>query len=107
MLPGAQVTVPRRRLRIEALQGLETEVARQDVDLTARDAASVALRLRRLYDARSRGWTSGNTHLHLRGLSRDEAIRYLQTVSRADGLDLVFLSYLRSPATSRRRWTCR
>ncbi len=95
MRPNAQVTVPRRRLRIEAFHGLETELMRQELDLSRRVSANVTIRLRRFYETRRRGWRSGNTHLHLRGMARLEAERYLQTVNRADDLDLLFVSHLR------------
>lgn len=94
MPPDAKVVVPRRRLRVEAFHGLETEAATQIVDVTGQKSATVSLRLNRFYDARNLGWRSGNTHLHLRGFSREQAAHYLQTVSRADDLDLVFVSYL-------------
>ena len=40
------------------------------------------------------GRFGGNTHLHLSGLTREQADEYLRTLPRADGLDLVFVSYL-------------
>ena len=39
-------------------------------------------------------WFSGNTHLHLSGLTREQADEYLRTLPRADRLDLLFVSYL-------------
>ncbi|HIF20507.1 MAG TPA: hypothetical protein EYQ27_01060, partial [Gemmatimonadetes bacterium] len=41
------------------------------------------------------GWRSGNTHLHIMKLTRAQSDRYLQTVPRCDGLELVFVSNLR------------
>ena len=38
---------------------------------------------------------SKTRHLHLMKMTHAEAVRYLRTVPRADGLDLVFVSHLR------------
>jgi hypothetical protein len=88
------VRVPRRRLRVEALHGLETELASQEIDVTGQATSSVTLRMARFHDARGRGWMSGNTHVHLRRLTREAAANYLQTVTRTDDLDLMFVSHL-------------
>src|SRR5262249_46080670 len=37
---------------------------------------------------------AGNTHLHLRGLSKADADEYLRQIPAADGLKVMFLSYL-------------
>jgi hypothetical protein len=89
------VVVPQVRVRIEAVHGIETELARRDVDLSGKPELAVDLALRRFYDPRQENLRSGNTHLHLMKLTYLEAIRYLQRVPRSDGLDLVFLSHLR------------
>src|SRR5262249_42958961 len=44
--------------------------------------------------ARRSGRLAGNTHLHLMKLSKEQADRYLKEVPLADGLDIVFISYL-------------
>jgi hypothetical protein len=96
VVPGrVTVSVPRRRLRVEAIQGLETERAVSEVDATGQSTAAVELPMRKFYEARFREWYAGNTHLHLMQMSRADAERYLQVVPRADGLDLVFLSSIR------------
>ncbi len=89
------VRVPRARLRVEGLQGLETERAQSELDLTSQATATVELPMRKFYETRFREWYAGNTHLHLMKMSRADADRYLQVVPRADNLDLVFLSHLR------------
>lgn len=98
--------LPRRKLRFEAVHGLETERAVVDVDLAAvaaqpNPATNVTLRLRRFDDAARRGLRAGNTHLHLKQLSIAEMDRYLRLVPKTDGLDLVFVSYLLRPAEDR------
>lgn len=93
--PGPVVELPRTRVRIEALHGLDTERTEVELDLSGRARFEQTLLLRRFYDAAGRNRYAGNTHLHLRGMRRGEAERYLREVSEADGLDLVFVSYLR------------
>jgi len=95
LLGSATVAVPQEQLTIEAISGLETEPARETIDLADRAVAEVTLPLVRFHDAAADGWRNGNTHLHLMNLTREEADRYLQSISRADGLELVFVSYLR------------
>ena len=91
----ATVTVPQTKLKLEALHGLDTETLEHDVDLTGLEKADVKLPLQRFYSAAAKGLRSGNTHLHLMGLTHAEADRYLQVVPMADGLDLLYVSYLR------------
>ena len=94
VLETATVAVPRKPLVIEALAGLETELTSRAVDLTCKDTAELTLPLVRFHDAKKAGFTGGNTHLHLRSMTRPEADEYLQTIARADETDLVFVSYL-------------
>lgn len=95
LLESATVSVPRKQLTIEAIAGLETELTRKTVDLSGQTASEVTLLLVRFYDAASGDWHNGNTHLHLMSISREQADQYLRHVSRADELQLVFVSYLR------------
>ena len=95
MPPSAELAVPRTRLRIEALHGLETEKTTTSLDLSGKDRAEIRLPLRRIYDPRARGLKSGNTHLHLTRITFRDAERYLREVPLGDGLDLLFVSYLR------------
>lgn len=94
LVEPAEVAVPRGRLRLEAFAGLETELSAVEIDLSARPDATVTVPLRRISSPASRGWHSGNTHLHLRGLTRAQADEYLQTIPAGDGVELVFVSYL-------------
>src|SRR5262245_20219471 len=88
------VPVPQARLTIEAFAGLHTELTRTTVDLSGKSKAQVDLPLKSFFQAAGTGWFSGNTHLHLSGLTREQADEYLRTLPRADNLDLVFVSYL-------------
>src|SRR5437867_9012834 len=91
---SAAVVVPAAKLTVLALHGLEWEAARAEVDLTGKTASEVRVPLKRFHDPSKGGYRSANTHLHLTTLPRDEAERYLREIPRADGLDIVFLSYL-------------
>jgi hypothetical protein len=95
VLGSAAATVPQDKLTVEAFSGLETELAAQTIDLTGKATAQLTMPLTRFYDAAGHGWRNGNTHLHLRSLTRPQADRYLRSIARADGLELVFVSYLR------------
>ncbi len=95
MRSTATMDVPRAKLRIEALRGLETARAQVEVDLTDKSQAEIKLTITRFHDAQARGWRNGNTHLHLMNLTYAEAERYLREVPASDGLDLVYLSHLR------------
>ena len=88
------ITVPAAPLTIKAVAGLETELATVHSDLTGKSWALVRVPLVRFAHARRDGYVAGNTHLHLMKLSKPQADRYLREVPLADGLDIVFLSYL-------------
>ena len=77
VLGSATVTVPQDELTVEAFSGLETELAEQSIDLTGKATARLTMPLARFYHAADRGWRNGNTHLHLRSLTRPEADHYL------------------------------
>lgn len=86
--------LPRDVVEVAAFSGLETEMVSQTVDLQDGASAEVTLNLHRFYDARELGLQNANTHVHVRKLSRPETDRYLIETATADGLDLVFVSYL-------------
>ena len=90
----SEITVPAAALEIKALSGLETDLTRHRVDLTGMKRATLRVPLVRFYRSRHAGYVAGNTHLHLMKLSKPQADRYLQEVPLADGLEVVFLSYL-------------
>ncbi len=106
-LPHASYKVPRGRIRIEACHGIETEMFQTELDFSNGQPQSIKLPLRRFYDPSTHHLRAGNTHLHLirdahnkMGVqleSLSEADRYLQVVSKSDGLDIVYVSYLTRP----------
>lgn len=91
---GTVISVPRTVLTIEAFSGLDTELTRELVDLSAKPTHRIELMLKPFFNAAQRGWFGGNTHLHLNNLTRAQADEYLRVIPRADGLDLLFVSYL-------------
>src|SRR5262249_16868246 len=66
---GAETTLPRGKLRLEAVPGLETGLARQELDLTGVPPQEIAVKLDFLFRPDKEGLAAGNTHLHLRGLT--------------------------------------
>jgi hypothetical protein len=95
LLEAATVILPREELRVESIAGLEYERASAALDLRGKETAELTLALKRFVEPALQGWRSGNTHLHLRGLSRTQADEYLRAVSRADDLEILFVSHLK------------
>jgi hypothetical protein len=91
---GKETTLPRAALRLEAVSGLDTALLRQDVDLTKGGVTEITARLKTLIRPQERNWVAGNTHLHLRNFTLAEADTYLRQIPPADGLKVLFLSYL-------------
>ena len=76
---------------VEAFNGLEWAVASAEL---APSRSSLIIPLKRIYNRAEAGYVSGNVHLHLQRMSPAAAERYATAVARADGCDVVFLSYL-------------
>lgn len=91
---GAVVALPREAVRVEAVAGLETALVRQEIDLGKQAPAEVTLKLPYLFRPEKHGLSAGNTHLHLRKMALEEADDYLRRVPVADGLKVLFISYL-------------
>lgn len=88
------IELPRAALTVTAFSGLDTGYATRPLDLRDADSAEATLELRRFHDAHAAGLWNANTHVHLQKLTRIESDDYLVDVGTADGLDLVFVSYL-------------
>lgn len=97
----AVLDLPREEVVVEAFSGLGTTLARIRADLREADRHRLVLPLRRLFDPAGQGWVAGNTHLHLQKLSRSESDRYLREIPFADGLEVVFVSYLERAVVDR------
>src|SRR4051794_37985192 len=61
---GAQTTLPRAKLRVEAFSGLETALASQDVDLTDKAPREIVVKLSLLFRPENEKLVAANTHLH-------------------------------------------
>jgi Tol biopolymer transport system component/cyclophilin family peptidyl-prolyl cis-trans isomerase len=59
-----EIEVPAGSTSIEAMHGFEYLPTSVSVDVAAGDVVEVELRLRRIDDPRSRGWYSGDMHVH-------------------------------------------
>ena len=108
VLPKATaVKLPPKPLTITAIAGLETEQASVKIDLSSQPTDGVTLRLTRFLNAAAKGLRSGNTHVHLQKISRAQSDQYLKQVPQADGLDLLFVSYLERAGADREYTTNR
>ena len=95
LAPGAiTVSVPREPLVLEAFQGINTRLARTEIDLSNRSDAELTIQLKLLSDSFETTWQTGNCHLHLQKMSAEEAERYACETAAADGYDRVYFSYL-------------
>jgi hypothetical protein len=91
---GAELALPRNKLRLEALSGLETARGQLDVDLRKNHVEDVTIKLSAVFRPEEHGLVAGNTHLHLMKLTKEEAEEYLRKVPLADQLRVLFISYL-------------
>jgi hypothetical protein len=89
-----ETTLPRAKLQLEAVSGLESALVQQELDLRGKAPEEVVIKLPFLFNASQAGLAAGNTHLHLRGFSLDLSSEYLRKIPAADGLRLMFISYL-------------
>lgn len=90
----SSVLVPADRIQLSAFSGLESEMATRKLDLAGRKKAAVTVKIRSFYNAHQACYRNANTHVHLRKITKPESNRYLLESARADGLDMVFVSYL-------------
>jgi hypothetical protein len=91
---GAALEVPRQKLTLEAIHGLESARATLEVDMTKSAPAELTVKLPMLFRPAEQDLAAGNTHLHLRDMTRSEADDYLRQIPAADGLRVLFISYL-------------
>jgi hypothetical protein len=91
---GAQLTLPRARIRLEALSGLETARASMEFDLSKGPHERIVIKLDAIFQPEKDNLASGNTHLHLMKLTKDQADEYLRQIPAADNIRVMFISYL-------------
>lgn len=93
---GLRTTLPTGTVRLEAMSGLESGrvVEEQAITSASKGSRTLTLRLPMLFRPEQAGWIAGNTHLHLRNMTLDEANDYLNVIPPADRLRVLFISYL-------------
>jgi hypothetical protein len=91
---GGEMTLPRGKLRIEAVSGLETVLAVEEIDLTKKLPEVVVVKLKPVFRPEQSDLVAGNTHLHLINLTAADAEEYLKQIPVADRLKVLFISYL-------------
>jgi hypothetical protein len=91
---GAETTLPRGKVRIEAVSGLETALAVEELDLSKNVPEVVTVKLKTLFRPEESDLVAGNTHLHLMNLTAEESDEYLKQIPAADRLKVLFISYL-------------
>src|SRR5262245_25636550 len=91
---GGEKTLPRAKVRVEAVSGLETARAVAEFDLGANPPAEVVVKLRPIFRPERLGLVAGNTHLHLMNLTAADSDEYLKQIPAADRLKVLFVSYL-------------
>jgi hypothetical protein len=91
---GAETTLPRGQIRIEAVSGLESAPGRVEIDLSKNAPKEIVVKLPFLFRPEKENLAAGNTHPHLRGSRLKDADDYLRTIPAADGLKVLFISYL-------------
>jgi hypothetical protein len=91
---GGETMLPAGRLRIEALSGLETALAQQEIEVGPNSPKEVTIRLGSVFRPEDSNLVAGNTHLHLKNFSLEKADAYLRQIPAADGLRVLFISYL-------------
>ncbi|HKB04340.1 MAG TPA: hypothetical protein VKD90_19100, partial [Gemmataceae bacterium] len=62
---GGETTLPRGKVRIEAVSGLETALTVEEIDLSTKLPKEVVLKLRPVFRPEQSDLVAGNTHLHL------------------------------------------
>ncbi len=89
---GASLMLLRQELRVEALSGLETELAQQSID--PKTTKKIQIKVKAIFRPEKHSLVAGNTHLHLRNMTLSKADQYLKTIPTADRLKVLFISYL-------------
>lgn len=89
------IELPCRAVTLEAMAGLQTTLAKLELDLNDGQSRKATIPLKRFGPGRESTWRSANTHLHLMKITRDESDRYLRDFPAADDLDVLFISHLK------------
>tara|TARA_Y100001934_G_scaffold283539_1_gene404166 strand:- start:9192 stop:10787 length:1596 start_codon:yes stop_codon:yes gene_type:complete len=87
-----EISVPSGKLEYEAFADINSNLAKGTIDTAKQNRLKIDLK--NLFNPEDSWMVPGNTHLHLRKMTRQQVVRYLTEIPRADGLKVVFVSYL-------------
>src|SRR5262249_55233630 len=73
------------------------------IDLSEKAPAEIVVKLPFLFRPEKEKLVAGNTHLHLRSLTKEDADEYLKQIPLADRLGVMFISYLERKASVDRK----
>jgi hypothetical protein len=93
-IAGGSAKLPRQKVRIDAVSGLETVRLIEELDLSKSPPEQITLKLKPAFRTEVSGLVAGNTHLHLMNIPAEDADEYLKQVPTADRLKILFISYL-------------
>jgi hypothetical protein len=91
---GGSTKLPRQKVRIEAVSGLETVRLNEEFDLSKSVPEKITLKVKAAFRPEASGLVAGNTHLHLMNILAEDAEEYLRQVPAADRLRILFISFL-------------
>lgn len=91
---GASIELPKQSLRIQAISGIETTQSEKQIDLTKSAPTQIKIPLKSIFRPEDHRFVAGNTHLHLRNMTKAQADVYLRAIPPADRLKVLFISYL-------------
>ncbi|MGB0579735.1 MAG: CehA/McbA family metallohydrolase [Limisphaerales bacterium] len=94
-----ELVLPLGLLEYEAFADINSELLRGEIDSSKQNQLRLAPT--NLFDPADTSQVAGNTHVHLRKMTRPEVNRYLTEIPRADGLKVVFVSYLERALASK------
>lgn len=92
LVGNSEISVPPGKLEYEAFSDITSNLATGRIDSSEQHQLSI--QLQDLFRPEDVWMVPGNTHLHLRKMTREQVARYLTEIPRADGLKIVFVSYL-------------
>ncbi len=86
-----EVLLPSGTTMVSLERGCEHEIVRKMVDLSPGETVEITLSSGRLVDLRSRGWISGDTHVHwcVNSWDENESPELLKVVQRAEDVRVV------------------
>ena len=85
-----RVELPVGKAKLTAVKGFETFPATVEVDIAARETATVRIPLKRMTDLSAKGWHGGSTHVHMNyGGNLHNTLENLMMMSEAEDQDIV------------------